>query len=298
MKIISNKKTVKRRSNWYIYLLTFIISFAALSFVVWNMRDLIFPVSTVPVVSSSGRIDYRPDASYNTNVLFMLSEIKGGVPDYYMLANYRPRDEVVVLVPVKANLYSVVGNVKGSLSEIYKTGGASGVIYALNNALDIEFNNYIKFDKSSFMDFIDLIGRVPVNIPYTLKHEELVFTAGSEDLTGERLYSYLTFPEFNEGEDYRCVVHGSAISNFINNNSRNLTVTQLQSFFNKILNTTDTNFEFADFTKNQQAYLYNTQNSYNMAEYYIPYGETNESGYFIISDSSKAAIKDRFGLNG
>lgn len=292
---MSVKKAVKRRSNWYIYVLTFIITTVLLSFGVWSLRDMIFPQNTSSSVSSSGKVDYRPDASFNTNVLFMLSEETGGVPEYYMLANYRPRDEIIVLVPIKEQMSSTVGNSHGSLSDIYMEGGAEWVMYALQNTLDITCENYVKFNKGSFMDFIDLVGKTPVNIPYLLKNDKIEFPAGSFELEGEQLYYYLTFPDFDEGDDYRCVVFGSAISSFINNNSRNLTVTQLQSYFNKILNTTDTDLEFSNFTKNQSAYLYNTQNSYNMAEYYIPYGETDENGFFIISENSKTTIKTRFG---
>jgi anionic cell wall polymer biosynthesis LytR-Cps2A-Psr (LCP) family protein len=245
-------------------------------------------------MSGSSR-DYRPDTSFNTTFLLMLSENKGGAPDYYMLMNYRPRDEVILLVPLRESLYAVVGDARGTLSDIYWSGGSESVVLAVKNTLGIDCEHYIKFDRSSFIEFLYLAGETPINIPYDLTGGEVEFYAGSHVMNGEELYAYLTYPDFGQGEDYRYRVHGMAISNFINRNSRNLTVTQMQTLFNRILNTTDTNLDFGVFTRNQPAYLYTTQNSFNIADYYVP-NWTAEGEYSVITDSSKAAIRDRFGL--
>ncbi|MCL2077625.1 MAG: LCP family protein [Oscillospiraceae bacterium] len=294
---MSFKKAVRKRSNWYIYLLTFMITFVILSFVIYNIRDYLFPARNFPVTSGSS-MDIRPDASFNSTTLLMLSENKGGIPEYYMLLNYRPRDEVILLVPLRTNLYATAGNVSGTLNDVYRSSGSGGVMAALRTAVGVECDHYIKFDKSSFIGFVDSLGTAPVNIPYNLTGEGgMDFYVGPQELSGEALYNYITYPDFNNpGEDYRYTVQGTAISNLINKNSRNLSVIQLQTLFNKILNTTDTSLEFADFTKNQHAYLYTTQNSFNIADYYIPSGTTDEAGYFNLSENAVATIWDRFGM--
>ncbi|MDR2532421.1 MAG: LCP family protein [Oscillospiraceae bacterium] len=267
------------------------------TFVVYNMWDFLFPAKNLPSMASTSG-DFLPDASFNTTFLLMLSENKGSVPEYYMLLNYRPRDEVIVLVPIKKNLYAEVGNVRGALTEHYVQGGAGGVILALRNSIGVGAERYIKFDKDSFIGFFDEAGNTPVNIPYDLRGGIIEFFAGSHELTGEELYNYITFHEYNQGEDYRFMIHGLAVSNFINKNSNNLLVSQMQILFSRILNTTDTNLEFADFLRNQQAYLFTTQNSFNIADYYIPTGNTDENGNFIIAETAAATIRDRFGMSG
>ena len=290
------KRTVRRRSNWYIYVLTFLITFVILSFVIYNIWDYIFPERNISAMSSGSPGDYRPDASFNTTLLLMMSEEKGGIPEYYMLLNYRPRDEMIVLVPVKKNLYAEVGNTKGTLTDIYKSGGSEGAVYAMKNVFGITCEHYIKFDRDSFIGFFDETGYTPVNIPYRLTGGAVDFDAGSYEFDGEALYDYLTYPEYDQGEDYRYMIHGLTVSNFINKNSRSLSVTRLQTLFNKILNTTDTNLEFSVFTKKQQAYLYTTQNSFNIADYYIPSGTTNDEGIFTVAENSAATILERFGV--
>jgi anionic cell wall polymer biosynthesis LytR-Cps2A-Psr (LCP) family protein len=265
------------------------------SFVIYNIWDYLFPAQNLPAMTSSA--DYRPDASFNATFVLMLSERKGAVPDYYMLLNYRPGDEAILLVPLKENLYAAAGNsLQGSLTEHYEDGGARGVMLAVQNALGIRPDHYIKFDKDSFIGFLDEAGFTPVKISYDLIGEEMQFLAGDYEFKGEDLYNYITYPEFDQGDGFHCKVQGMAIANFINRNSMNLTIPQLQSLFTRILNTTDTSLEFSDFVQNQQAYLFTTQNSYNTADYYIPIGTTDSSNYFFISDTAAATIRDRFGI--
>ncbi|MCL2637258.1 MAG: LCP family protein [Oscillospiraceae bacterium] len=288
---MSLKKSIKRRSNWYIYLLTFMIMSLIVSFVIYNIWDFLFPAENLPAMSTSA--DYRPDASFNATFLLMLSENKGAVPDYYMLLNYRPGDEAILVVPVKSNLYAEVGYMRGTLTEHYLDGGAGGVMHAIQNSLGVEADHYIKFDKDSFIGFLDEAGFTPVNVPYDLNGGAVDFLAGSYEFTGEDLYNYITYPDYEQGEDYRFMVQGVAVANFINKNSRNLSVPQLQSLFYRILNT-DTSLDFNDFVQNQQAYMFTTQNSFNLADYYVPIGTTNSSGHFTVSETAAATIRDRF----
>lgn len=293
---MSFRKAVRKRSNWYIYLLTFLITFAILSFVVYNIWDFLFPGGSV-MTMGTGQGDIRPDASFNSTTLFMLSESRGGIPDYYILLNYRPRDDVIMLVPLKENLLATLGNEKGTLTDIYRQAGSLGVSRAVGNLLEIRVNNYVKFDKDSFTAFLDSVGYTPVNIPFNLYSDgELMFLSGSYEFKGADLYSYITFPDYGQGEDYRYMLHGRTIMDFINQNSRNLSVIQLQSMFNRILHTTDTDLEFADFTRNQVAYLFTTEQSPTPADYYIPSGSTDEYGQFIISETAITTIWNRFGV--
>jgi anionic cell wall polymer biosynthesis LytR-Cps2A-Psr (LCP) family protein len=265
-------------------------------FVVYNIWDALFPARNLPAMASTSA-DYRPDASFNTTFLLMLSENKGAVPDYYMLLNYRPGDESIVLVPLNPNLFAVVGNLRGTLTEHYNDGGAPAVMFAVRNALQVTAEHYIKFDKNSFIGFFEEAGRTPVNIPHDLSYGEIRFSAGLFELTGEDLYNYITFPDYEQGEDYRFMIHGLAIANFINRNSNNLTVPEVQTLFSRILNTTDTSLEFLDFVNNQQAYMFTSRNSFSIADYYIPNGTTDEDGSFIIAETAVTTIRDRFGMN-
>ena len=97
---------------------------------------------------------------------------------------------------------------------------------------------------------------------------------------------------FGKGEDYTLAIHGSAVMNMINRNFRDLSSTELQSYVEKIINSTDTGIMFSDYVEYQPVLQYTTENSINPCEYYIPYGSA-DGGYFVIAESSAETIRDR-----
>ena len=315
---------VRRKSNWYIYVITLIISFALLGFFVSSIWDSLFPTEKdADSAYSVNNADFRPSADIKMNFIVMLAEMKAGVPDYYMLASYTPRSESVVFVPLPENTrVSYKGNV-GSLYEMYSNLGAEAVTGAVTETLGFECSDYIKFDRLSFIDFVDLTGEVYVNIPADIKEsrietfleseiievdgeeqevtktvkkkvEDIIFPAGAQYFDGETLYSYITY-DFGKGVDYTLAVQGAAAMNMLNRNFRDLSSTELQSYAEKIINSTETGFMFSDYVEYQPVLQYTTENSINPCEYYIPYGET-EGGYFILNPNSVQTIRDRCGI--
>ena len=219
---------IKRKSNWYIYVITLIISFVLLGFFVSGIWDSLFPTEKdAQSAYNVNDADFRPSADIKMNFLVMLSEMKAGVPDYYMLASYTPRSESVVFIPLPDNTrVSYKGNT-GSLYEMYSNLGAKAVVGGIKETLDFECSNYIKFDRLSLIDFVDMTGTVYVNIPVditetrietfletemmeidgeeqevtkTVKKEvkDIIFPAGAQYFDGETLYSYITY-DFGKG---------------------------------------------------------------------------------------------------
>ena len=315
---------VRRKSNWYIYVITLIISFALLGFFVSSIWDSLFPTEKdADSAYSVNNADFRPSADIKLKFLVMLSEMKAGVPDYYMLASYTPRTESVVFIPLPENTRVNYKGNAGSLYEMYSNLGAEAVMGGINETIGFECKNYIKFDRLSLIDFVDLTGEVYVNIPADItesrietfletemmeidgeeqevtktvkkKVEDIIFPAGAQYFDGETLYSYITY-DFGKGVDYTLAVQGSAAMNMINHNFRDLSSTELQSYAEKIINSTDTGFMFSDYVEYQPVLQYTTENSINPCEYYIPYGET-EGGYFVLNPNSIQTIKDRCGI--
>ena len=315
---------VRRKSNWYIYVITLIISFALLGFFVSSIWDSLFPTEKdADSAYSVNNADFRPSADIKMNFIVMLAEMKAGVPDYYMLASYTPRSESVVFVPLPENTRVNYKGNTGSLYEMYSNLGAEAVAGAVTETLGFECSNYIKFDRLSFIDFVDLTGEVYVNIPADIKEsrietfleseiievdgeeqevtktvkkkvEDIIFPAGAQYFDGETLYSYITY-DFGKGVAYTLAVQGAAAMNMLNRNFRDLSSTELQSYAEKIINSTETGFMFSDYVEYQPVLQYTTENSINPCEYYIPYGET-EGGYFILNPNSVQTIKDRCGI--
>ena len=285
----------RRKSNWYIYAAAFAITMAFAVMAVSTLWDKIMPEKSGYVVNSSGKASYLPDASNNMMVLVMISYQRATAPDYFVLINYRPAEEIIECIPFRADTKASVGGRTGTLASLYDSGGVASMQYAFEGMLGIKCDFYIKFDSSTFMNFIDSTGKVAVNIPYDVQNDsgETVFKSGTHSLGGTELFSYMESQKPTAEEDYQSVVVGGIATYVLNTSFRNLSSTLMQTYFTTIINTTDTNITFEDYTARQKAFMYTSESSYNPAKYYIPYGEADESGSFVIAENSIATIKER-----
>ena len=288
--------TVKRRkSNWYIYLITFVIASALAAMIMSIFWDVIFPEREAS--DYSGIRGDIPDASNNIKILFMLSEEKAGAPTRYMLMSYQPADETIVCIPIRSDMEAVVGNRRGPLYQLYLDGGVQTIMYAIEGTMGVKCDRYVKFSRDSFVSMIDAMGKVTVNCAYDVLSSDgsVLFESGTHQMNGTNLYSYICYDNPAYGDDYQSLVLGSAAVSIFNSNLHGLSATVIQSYFTKLMNTTDTNLTLEDYTKRQQAFLFTSVESFSPGQYYIPYGEV-DGGVFKLADSSKATIQQRLRL--
>jgi anionic cell wall polymer biosynthesis LytR-Cps2A-Psr (LCP) family protein len=289
------KKHLRRRSNWYIYLISFAATTVLLGLFILAFRDVLFPVSTMG--PKNPLMNYVPGEEFDTTILFMMGDEQGSVPNNFMLLNYRPRDEVIALIPLNAATRAAAGNISGKLTDLYSHGGARTVIAGVKETLGIECEFFVHFDRSSFTGFTAPLGEIRVNIPFFFEGGGIELHTGEHFLSGGDLFLYMNFADFPQaGEDYDLVIMGSAITTLINSNGRHLEAEIIQDAFNKIINTANTDLTFRNFTYYQRALLYTSENSVNPAIYYIPSGNY-EGDEFIISTLSIANIHNRFNIS-
>lgn len=287
----------KYKSNWYIYAASFLVAALIAALFLRSMWDTFFPPAS-QTVYQGGVTTSLPDASNNMTALVMLSQYTGGAPDFYMIINYRPGDETIVCVPIKAATQVAVGNMNGSLTEAYNNGGVASVLYAIESTLGVKCETYAKFDKNAFIELLSETGAITVNTPYDITDSDgnVTFAAGSESLQSDKLYEYIYSQTVTVENDFQSVVLGSVAVTLFNSNLRGLSSTVFQSLASKIINNADTNYTFDDYTSRQQAFLFTSENSLNPAQYYIPYGEYNEAGNFVVAENSITTLKDRLAI--
>ncbi|MCL1866393.1 MAG: LCP family protein [Oscillospiraceae bacterium] len=292
----------RRRSNWYIYLISFAATLSLLCLIVLALSDVLFAGgnSNQPRNRYGGNSYYVPDASLDNTVLFMLSDEQGGVPDKFMLMNYRPRDEVIVLVPLNKQTLVASGGGASTLTELYSEGGAGLVTTGIEKTLGIKCGYYISLTRSSFLSLTDDLGLIAMSLPYDFVWGNSNFPAGDNKLTGNELFNYMFHADYPQaGSNFDLVITGSALTSFINYNLKELEPKTIQDTFKKILNNAATDMTFKAFTEYQQAFLYNSQNSTNPASYYIPTGVyDDENDEFSLSNQAIVEIINRFNLAG
>lgn len=286
----------KRKSNWYIYLITFVLTAVLAAMGLSLIWDSIF----VPKgeIDRSGITSDVPDASNNITVLFMLSNEKAANPLRYMIVSYRPAEEAVICIPIRSDMRGQVGYDLKTMDRFYSEGGVQSVLYAIEGAVGVKCDRYVKLDRESFISMADAIGKVNINCANDVLNPDgsILFEKGSVyAMNGNDLYVYLNYDNASYSEDYQSQVMGSTAVCVVNNNLRNLAATVIQSYYTKLINTADTNLTMDDYNKRQKAFLFTSTESNNPGQYYIPYGETSD-GMFILSDSSKTTILERLGI--
>jgi anionic cell wall polymer biosynthesis LytR-Cps2A-Psr (LCP) family protein len=288
---------LRRRSNWYIYLISFAATFLLLCLVVLAFRDILFPGTAVHR-TDPWNMNYVPDSSLDVTVLFMLGNEQGGTPRQFMLMNYRPADGNIVLVPLNADTKAEAAGVSGRLTDLHGQGGAALVAQGLSKTLGIECKYYVHFSRNAFNSFTSDLGEMSVNLPFSFTHDGISFPAGDNKLTGSELFLYVNNADFpSAGENHNAFILSSALTFFINNNLSNLNIQTIQDTFNKILNNATTNLSFSDYRTYQQALEYTSKNSANPASFYLPSGSRNAQGEVELSNQAIADIISRFGLN-
>ena len=285
----------RRKSNWYIYFITFIIASALAAMIMSIFWDVIFPEREKS--NYSGISTDIPDASNNMKILFMLSDEKAGAPNRYLIMSYQPADETIICIPIRSDMKATVGTRTGTLSQLYSSGGVQTIMYAIEGTMGVKCDNYVKFDRDSFVSMMDTLGRVSVSCAYDVLSNDgsVLFEAGSHLMNGNNLYNYINYDNPSYGDDYQSLVLGSVAVSIFNSNLHGLSATVIQSYFTKLMNTTDSNLALEDYTKRQQAFLFTSVESYNPGQYYIPYGDV-ENGVFTLADSSKTTILERLKL--
>lgn len=286
----------RRKSNWYIYLITFVLTGVLAAMGLSLIWDSIF----VPKgeINRSGITSDVPDASNNLTVLFMLSNEKAANPLRYMIVSYQPAEEAVICIPIRSDTRGQVGYDLKTMDQFYSEGGVQSVLYAIEGAIGVKCDRYVKLDRESFISMTDAIGKVNINCAYDVMNPDgsTLFETGDHSMNGNDLYVYLNYDNPAYGEDYQSQVAASTAVSIINTNLRNLAATVIQSYYTKLINTADTNLTLEDYTKRQQAFLFTSTESNNPGQRYIPYGETAD-GMFVLSDSSRTTILERLGIS-
>ncbi|MCH5324150.1 MAG: LCP family protein [Eubacterium sp.] len=285
----------KRRSNWYIYLITFVITGVLLFIVSQALLSSYYSSQQAQNVNDQqnhGTI-FVPDSNYNFTMLLMLGKSIDATPDYYMTLTYRADKSQFTVMPYLGNSYIGGSTLKGA----YNSGGAESVMRAISAGTGIEINKYIRFTASTAVQLFDTVGNTTLSVPKNIKYENddhtlTIINSGTSIFSGKQLYEYLSLPDYGEKDmQYPCKVHATAISSFINQNFTDISESSLDEYMDFIIGFTSTNITEQDYLSKKAALLYSFDDAPTPCDYYIPYGDLSGNEY-VISEGSVDSIKD------
>ena len=288
---------VRRKSNWYIYLIAFCITLAMIIMAIFSFRDFLFPKSQETGLSTDGTLsdDFVPDHSMDLSVMTMISDGSADMPSLFIAVTYNAVDNRLLFIPVTDGI--ALASSGRTLPNIY---AAQGVAAAVSDALGIKFDGYVKFDRATLTGLIATYGNVEYNVAKTLLitdgTEVEAINSGDQIFTAEKVFRYIMFADFGEDESYRFNMIGSLLIELVNQNVSYIDGSLLTAYAEDILNA-ETDLT-ADILSARKAAMLNTvKYGINPADYYVPYGVYGDDGSFTVSDNSITTIQQKSGQN-
>lgn len=292
---------VRRKSNWYIYFLSFIITAAFVIAAIFVFRWYLFPTNTQGTganrTGNSGE-NFRPTAAHSFNVLAILSEGTYDSPELFCMVSFNAPSNSIVFVPIPNGIS--VDSQGRTLPNVYAAQGGQEVVNVLESEIGIRCSAYIKMDKNSFEGLLTAFGNVEYDIPRTITIKDgddmVTFNSGRRMLTSEEVFMLIYKADYDEGEAYGFRTAADIFSELINQNYRHVDGSLLDAYFGVIVNTAETNLTEELYKAHKEALLYTVEYGVQPAEFYIPYGEYTGDGGFKIAENSITSIKQKAGL--
>ncbi|MDY4586938.1 MAG: hypothetical protein SPD47_00665 [Oscillospiraceae bacterium] len=290
---------VRRKSNWYIYIIAFGITLAMIVMVVIFLKDVIFPESKETGLNTNGTLsdDFVPDKSMGLSVMTMISDTDSEMPSLFIAAVYDAVENRLTYIPLNDSI--ALTSSGRTLPNIYAAQGGSGVAKAVSDVLGISFDGYIRFTRDSFMELMSAFGNVEYEVAKTLLIDDgaevRAINSGKQIFTAEMLYKYIMFADFDEGESYRFNMIGSILIELVNQNISYIDSSLLDVYAANILENSETDLTEDRYKHSKAAMLNTIRYGINPAEYYVPYGEYGDDGSFVISDNSLVTIRQKAG---
>lgn len=292
----------KRRSNWYIYVITLAVTGVIVALVSYILLGKFYDKqrdnATVNISQAQGTA-FTPDASYNFSLLLTLSADADSTPEKYMTLTYLATENTFILMPYLPST-ELNGN---TLKQICEQSGEAEIAKQLSEKTGLSINKYIRFTKSTLTELFDMVGNTTLTIPSEIKYENkkdntvTIINQGTQIFTAEQMYSYLTLPDYGIKDDlYPCKVAATAISSFIDQNFIGTSEKTLNGYVDFIINFTNTNIEQGDYDTKVKALTHTfSQTKSSITDYYIPYGEKSGNNY-VIDDNSWKSAKQTVGI--
>ena len=139
----------------------------------------------------------------NISVLFIGiddSETRSGATrsDALILATFNKEDNSIKLISIPRDSYVYVPETGDytKINHAYAYGGTKATIDTVESLLDIDVDFYVRMNFYAFIDVVDALGGVKVDVPYDLTEQDsndmetITLEAGTQNLNGEEALAF------------------------------------------------------------------------------------------------------------
>lgn len=198
----------KRRIFTFIFLpiLTLAVSASLYTGFLYSKAQSVMDDSYKPLNRETKReVEVNPDID-NVSILFVGID-DGGARDFkdasrtdaLMLATFNEEAKTVQLLSIPRDSYVYIPN-KGyqdKINHAYGKGGITSTIETVENLLDIPVDYYVKMNFDAFIDIVDTLDGIKVDVPYEIsemdsndRHNSINLEPGYQALNGEEALAF------------------------------------------------------------------------------------------------------------
>ncbi|MFD2679280.1 LCP family protein [Bacillus seohaeanensis] len=206
LKQIKKRKKRRKRILYFVLVPILLIAFSAAGYgaYLYKKAETVFSESytTLDGREKSDKREKQVDPTVdNVSVLFIGVDESNdrnygdsSRSDALMLATLNKKDKTVKLVSIPRDSYVYVPEVgyKTKINHAHAYGGPKATIETVEETLDIPVDYYVKMNFYAFMDVIDALNGINVNVPYELyekdaedNHNAIHLLPGEQKLNGE-----------------------------------------------------------------------------------------------------------------
>lgn len=177
-----------------------------------------------------------------------------GNSDTMLLVRLMPdTHKINVLSIPRDTLVELPGKGIDKINDANVIGGAEAAAKAVSNLLfNIPIDHYVRVDTEGFVELIDTLGEVEVNIPkpmhYVDKTQKLYidFQPGKQKLNGQHFQEYMRFRHDDLGDIGRVQRQQEALKALLQTLLKPATATKIPQLLNVIKNNVDTDFSIGE----------------------------------------------------
>lgn len=195
------KKKRRRRILFGLFMLSLLLLASSLgyaSFLMHKAESVINKSYELFRYDNTKRLDPKKD---NFSVLFIGIDDsrsrnfkKDTRSDALILATFNAKDESVKMVSIPRDSYVYIPceDKYDKITHAHAYGGVKCTVESIENLFDIHIDYYVKMNFYAFMDVVDALGGIEVEVPYNIKEKDsedhrnaIVLKKGVQKLNGE-----------------------------------------------------------------------------------------------------------------
>jgi len=200
------KKKRKKRLLTFVLLpiLVLVLGATAYGAFLYNKAESVMNKSYKPVERTS-KIAYKNVSPDNTSILFIgvddstKRKETNSRSDALMLATFNKKNHSVKLLSIPRDSYVHIPekNIYTKITHAHAYGGVKLTLETVEELVDVPIDNYVEMNFNAFMDVINALGGVDVNVPYTFSEQDshdrkgaITLQKGMQHLNGEQALAF------------------------------------------------------------------------------------------------------------